>query len=116
MTTEAPTDTGYRDLLTDRLFRQRTILLTGEVNDAMAERVCSELVLLATTDPQARHRALHQFTWRIGVCRSGHLRHYEAHPQRRRDGRDGLRRQHGPGCFSAPAPTASESAWRTAAS
>ncbi|MCX6474011.1 MAG: ATP-dependent Clp protease proteolytic subunit, partial [Rhodococcus sp.] len=41
MTTEAPTDTGYRDLLTDRLFRQRTILLTGEVNDAMAERVCS---------------------------------------------------------------------------
>ncbi len=52
MTTEAPTDTGYRDLLTDRLFRQRTILLTGEVNDAMAERVCSELVLLATTDPK----------------------------------------------------------------
>ncbi|MDI9915935.1 ATP-dependent Clp protease proteolytic subunit [Rhodococcus sp. IEGM 1379] len=52
MTTSAPTDTGYRDLLTDRLFRQRTILLTGEVNDDMAERVCSELVLLATTDPK----------------------------------------------------------------
>ncbi|MFE4500836.1 ClpP family protease [Rhodococcus sp. NPDC056743] len=52
MTTPTPTDTGYRDLLTDRLFRQRTILLTGEVNDEMAERVCSELVLLATTDPK----------------------------------------------------------------
>ncbi|TSD50047.1 ATP-dependent Clp protease proteolytic subunit [Rhodococcus sp. KBS0724] len=52
MTTPTPADTGYRDLLTDRLFRQRTILLTGEVNDEMAERVCSELVLLATTDPK----------------------------------------------------------------
>lgn len=52
MTTPTALDAGYRDLLTDRLFRQRTILLTGEVTDAMAERVCSELVLLATTDPK----------------------------------------------------------------
>ena len=41
---------AYRDQLTDRLFRQRTLLLTGEVNDEMAERVCAELVLLATAD------------------------------------------------------------------
>lgn len=41
---------AYRDQLTDRLFRHRTLLLTGEVDDAMAERVCAELVLLATAD------------------------------------------------------------------
>ncbi|WP_228001863.1 ClpP family protease [Nocardia australiensis] len=41
----------YRSQLTDRLFRHRTILLTGEVNDAMAEQACSEMVLLAAADP-----------------------------------------------------------------
>lgn len=50
MTTVSPPDLDYRDLLADRLFRQRTILLTGEVDDAMAERACSELVLLAAAD------------------------------------------------------------------
>ncbi|MFC4602916.1 ClpP family protease [Rhodococcus kronopolitis] len=48
MNEKSPMD--YRDQLTDRLFRQRTLLLTGEVNDEMAERVCAELVLLATAD------------------------------------------------------------------
>ncbi|MBF6130146.1 ATP-dependent Clp protease proteolytic subunit [Nocardia brasiliensis] len=37
----------YRGQLADRLFRHRTILLTGEVDDAMAERACTELVLLS---------------------------------------------------------------------
>ncbi|WP_069166684.1 ClpP family protease [Nocardia altamirensis] len=40
----------YRGQLADRLFRHRTILLTGEVDDAMAERACTELVLLASED------------------------------------------------------------------
>ena len=40
----------YRDTLVERLFRHRTLLLTGEVDDEMAERVCSELVLLASED------------------------------------------------------------------
>ena len=40
----------YRDTLVERLFRHRTLLLTGEVDDEMAERVCSELVLLANDD------------------------------------------------------------------
>src|SRR5690606_16660622 len=31
-------------------FRQRILRLTGEVDDEMAERVCSELVLLASAD------------------------------------------------------------------
>ncbi|NLE81354.1 MAG: ATP-dependent Clp protease proteolytic subunit [Rhodococcus sp.] len=48
-TTELP-DQAYRDALTDRLFRRRIVLLTGEVDDAMAERACSELVLLASED------------------------------------------------------------------
>ena len=52
MTTAALPDLNYRDLLADRLCRQRTILLTGEVDDAMAERACSELVLLAAADPK----------------------------------------------------------------
>ncbi|MHA4850837.1 ClpP family protease [Rhodococcus sp. MSC1_016] len=51
MTTATLADLNYRDLLADRLFRQRTIRLTGEVDDAMAERACSELVLLAAADP-----------------------------------------------------------------
>ncbi len=42
----------YRDQLADRLFRHRTLLLTGEVNDEMAERVCAELVLLAAADDE----------------------------------------------------------------
>ncbi|MGW6378581.1 ClpP family protease [Rhodococcus sp. NPDC055112] len=42
----------YRDQLTDRLFRQRTVMLTGEVNDEMAERACAEMVLLATADAE----------------------------------------------------------------
>lgn len=52
MTTAALPDLNYRDLLADRLFRQRTILLTGEVDDAMSERACSELILLAAADPK----------------------------------------------------------------
>ncbi|PXX69183.1 ATP-dependent Clp protease proteolytic subunit ClpP [Nocardia tenerifensis] len=40
----------YRGQLADRLFRHRTIQLTGEVDDAMAERACTELVLLAGED------------------------------------------------------------------
>ncbi|ANZ28262.1 MULTISPECIES: ClpP family protease [Rhodococcus] len=43
---------NYRDQLADRLFQHRTVLLTGEVNDDTAERVCSELVLLATADTE----------------------------------------------------------------
>lgn len=48
MTTSARLD--YREQLADRLFRQRILQLTGEVNDEMAERICSELVLLASAD------------------------------------------------------------------
>lgn len=48
MTIDAPPT--YRDQLADRLFRQRILLLTGEVDDEMAERVCSQLVLLAAAD------------------------------------------------------------------
>ncbi|MEU5841921.1 ATP-dependent Clp protease proteolytic subunit [Rhodococcus sp. NPDC047139] len=47
-TTESPL--SFRDQLADRLFRQRILRLTGEVDDEMAERVCSELVLLASAD------------------------------------------------------------------
>lgn len=50
MTSTELADRNYRDVLADRLFRRRIVLLTGEVNDAMAERACSELVLLASED------------------------------------------------------------------
>ncbi|MBO4269825.1 ClpP family protease [Microbispora triticiradicis] len=43
--------TSYRDRLNEKLFQQRTLLLTGEVDDEMAERVCAEMVLLASADP-----------------------------------------------------------------
>ncbi|GGO09666.1 ClpP family protease [Microbispora bryophytorum] len=44
--------TSYRDRLNEKLFQQRTLLLTGEVDDEMAERACAELVLLASADPE----------------------------------------------------------------
>ncbi|GAA4199365.1 ATP-dependent Clp protease proteolytic subunit [Microbispora amethystogenes] len=44
--------TSYRDRLNEKLFQQRTLLLTGEVDDEMAERVCAEMVLLASADPE----------------------------------------------------------------
>lgn len=43
---------NYRDQLSERLFQQRTLLLTGEVDDETAERVCAEMVLLASADPE----------------------------------------------------------------
>ncbi|WP_433501308.1 ClpP family protease [Sphaerimonospora sp. CA-214678] len=43
---------SYRDRLNERLFQQRTLLLTGEVDDEMAERACAEMVLLATADSE----------------------------------------------------------------
>ncbi|MCC5580899.1 ATP-dependent Clp protease proteolytic subunit [Microtetraspora sp. AC03309] len=43
---------SYRDRLNDKLFQQRTLLLTGEVDDEMAERVCAEMVLLASADSE----------------------------------------------------------------
>ncbi|GLX09803.1 ATP-dependent Clp protease proteolytic subunit [Microbispora sp. NBRC 16548] len=44
--------TSYRDRLNEKLFQQRTLLLTGEVDDEMAERVCAEMVLLASADSE----------------------------------------------------------------
>ncbi|MEU7940194.1 ClpP family protease [Microbispora bryophytorum] len=44
--------TSYRDRLNEKLFQQRTLLLTGEVDDEMAERACAEMVLLASADPE----------------------------------------------------------------
>lgn len=52
------TSPTYRDRLTEQLFRRRTLLLTGEVDDRMAERVCAELVLLASED-ERRDIVLH---------------------------------------------------------
>ncbi|MGI5156287.1 ClpP family protease [Microbispora sp. CA-102843] len=43
---------SYRDRLNEKLFQQRTLLLTGEVDDEMAERVCAEMVLLASEDSE----------------------------------------------------------------
>ncbi|MEV0970079.1 ClpP family protease [Microtetraspora glauca] len=43
---------SYRDRLNEKLFQQRTLLLTGEVDDEMAERVCAEMVLLASADSE----------------------------------------------------------------
>ncbi len=43
---------SYRDRLNEKLFQQRTLLLTGEVDDEMAERACAEMVLLATADSE----------------------------------------------------------------
>ncbi|WP_249346571.1 ClpP family protease [Microbispora sp. H11081] len=43
---------SYRDRLNEQLFQQRTLLLTGEVDDEMAERVCAEMVLLASADSE----------------------------------------------------------------
>ncbi len=43
---------SYRDRMNEKLFQQRTLMLTGEVDDEMAERVCAEMVLLASADSE----------------------------------------------------------------
>ena len=50
----SPRATGpatYSDALLDRLFAERIVTLTGEVDDDVAHRVTSELLLLAADDP-----------------------------------------------------------------
>lgn len=42
----------YRTQLTERLFAHRTIVLTGEVDETMAEQACSEIVLLSAADQE----------------------------------------------------------------
>jgi ATP-dependent Clp protease, protease subunit len=47
------TSTSFDDHLADQLLAQRIIFLGTEVNDESAQRVCSQLLLLAAEDPHA---------------------------------------------------------------
>jgi ATP-dependent Clp protease, protease subunit len=48
--TSAPT---FDDRLAERLLYQRIVVLGGEVDDALANRVCAQLLLLCAEDPRA---------------------------------------------------------------
>ncbi len=82
------------DQLITRLLYQRIIVLGTEVDDRVANRLCAQLLLLSAED-RAPTSASTSTARRLGDCRVGDLRHHAADPQRRRDARAGLRREHG---------------------
>jgi len=49
--TQAPTTGPFDDQLTARLMHQRILVLGQEVDDAIANRLCAELLLLSAEDP-----------------------------------------------------------------
>jgi ATP-dependent Clp protease, protease subunit len=49
--TQAPTIGPFDDQLTARLMHQRILVLGQEVDDAIANRLCAELLLLSAEDP-----------------------------------------------------------------
>ena len=52
MTDAAPSGHGFDDQLAARLLHQRIVVLGTEVDDAIANRVCAQLLLLSAEDPR----------------------------------------------------------------
>ena len=48
------------DSVYDRLLRERIIFLGQPVDDAIANQICAQLLLLSAEDALARHQPLHQ--------------------------------------------------------
>jgi ATP-dependent Clp protease protease subunit len=51
MTTTPPPPSPFDDQLALRLLHQRIVVVGGEIDDAVANRVCAQLVLLSAEDP-----------------------------------------------------------------
>ncbi len=49
----APTPSSFDDQLTTRLLHQRIVVLGTAVDDAVANRLCAQLLLLSAEDPRA---------------------------------------------------------------
>jgi len=49
----APSSRSFDDQLAERLLYQRIVVLGAEVDDALANRVCAQLLLLSAEDPRA---------------------------------------------------------------
>ncbi|MFZ5624735.1 MAG: ATP-dependent Clp protease proteolytic subunit [Gemmatimonadota bacterium] len=47
-TATEPSGTPYRDLVSERLFRARTLVITGEINQRLAARVTEQLLAMAS--------------------------------------------------------------------
>ena len=68
MRDEGPTIGPLDDQLAARLLHQRIVVLGQEVDDAIANRICAQLLLLSAEDPRARHQPLHQLPGRLGLA------------------------------------------------
>jgi ATP-dependent Clp protease protease subunit len=52
------------------------VFLGREVDDAVANRICAQLLLLAAEDPERDIALYDQLPGRLGDRRHGHLRHH----------------------------------------
>ena len=87
--------TGLDEQVYNRLLRERIIFLGSVVEDANANLICAQLLLLAADDP---HKDIWLYInspgW-LGLGRHGHLRHDAVRQERRRDRGDGAGRVDG---------------------
>ncbi len=81
------------DQLANRLLHQRIIVLGSAVDDAVANRVCAQLLLLSAEDPRTDISLYINSPGRLGQRRPRDLRHHAADPQRRHHPGDGVRRR-----------------------
>ncbi len=99
-----------------KLFEDRIIFLGVQVDDASADDIMAQLLVLESHGPRPRHRHVHQLARWLVHGHDGDLRHDAVHPSADPDGRarpGGLGRG---GHRSPPARPASASPCRTPAS
>ena len=65
-----------------RLLKERVIFIVGTIEDQMANLVVAQLLFLESENPDKDYFGVHQFTWRIGNCWHGNLRHHAIHQSR----------------------------------
>ena len=72
-----------------RLLKDRIIMLSGEINDNLANSIVAQLLFLAAEDNE-KDIYIYQFSGRIDVRGNGDLRHHEPSQSRRRDDLHGM--------------------------
>ena len=78
-----------------RLLKERIIFLNGEVNDAVSNSVCAQLLFLEAEDSDADISFYINSPRWCCHSRHGHVRHHAIHQTRCQHHRDGPSGQHG---------------------
>ena len=86
-----------------KLFEDRIIFLGVQVDDASADDIMAQLLVLESPGPGPRHHHVHQLARRLVHRHDGDLRHDAVHPPGDPDGRASARRPPPPPCCSRPA-------------